>query len=180
MKLGIYVCYGNWSHLYGILHKSFPPVCVSACVSLPSLLGNGWINTFPRRRIHATIEELLDAWFSMRSMSYKRSQWVCLLSLLRNNSVNTLPWQRIIVGGVFYAVHVASKENRRLILPRTSCFIHSRWTLNVTPQAHEFANFVRTKFPLFIRIPLPEVLCESFFTVICRWNYYAFSLTMYA
>jgi hypothetical protein len=52
--------------------------------------------------------------------------WVCLyipLSLLGNNSVNTSPRQRRIVGDVvFYAVSVVSKENRRLVLTRTSCF----------------------------------------------------------
>jgi hypothetical protein len=43
------------------------------------------------------------------------------LSLLGNGSVNTFPRQRRIVGGmVFYAVHVISKESRRLVIPRTS------------------------------------------------------------
>jgi hypothetical protein len=40
MKLGM--C------LSGILHKYFPSVCVSVCVSPLSLLGNGSVNTFPR------------------------------------------------------------------------------------------------------------------------------------
>jgi hypothetical protein len=53
--------------------------------------------------------------------------WICLLillSLLAKNSVRTLPLQRrIIEGVVFCAAHISSKEIRRLILPRTSCFI---------------------------------------------------------
>jgi hypothetical protein len=39
-------------------------------------------------------------------------------------SVNTFPRQRRIVGGiVFYAVNVLSKESRRMVLTRTSCYI---------------------------------------------------------
>jgi hypothetical protein len=73
--------------------NSLQSVCVSVCVSLLSLLGNGPINTFARQRIQATIEELLDASFSMRSVRYKgESEGVCIpFSLLGNNSVKTLP-----------------------------------------------------------------------------------------
>jgi hypothetical protein len=45
---------------------------LSVCVSPLSLLGNGSVNTFPRQRIQVTIEELLDASFSMLSASYQR------------------------------------------------------------------------------------------------------------
>jgi hypothetical protein len=41
--------------------------------SLHSVLGNGSVNKFPRQRIYATIEELLDASFSMLSVSYQNS-----------------------------------------------------------------------------------------------------------
>jgi hypothetical protein len=61
-------------------------------------------------------KELLDASFSMWSVTYQRS-----LSLQGNGSVNTFPPQRRIVGVVFYAVRVVSKESRRSVLPRT-CF----------------------------------------------------------
>jgi hypothetical protein len=41
-----------------------------------SLLGNGSVNKFPRQRIYATLQELLDGTLSMRSVSY---QWrVCV------------------------------------------------------------------------------------------------------
>jgi hypothetical protein len=36
------------------------------------LLVNGSVNTFQRQRIHATIDEFLDASFTMRSVSYQR------------------------------------------------------------------------------------------------------------
>jgi hypothetical protein len=56
-----------------------------------------------------------------------KNLWVCLcisLSLLGNNSVKSFPRQRKIVGGVvFYVVHIASKESRRLVLPRTPCYL---------------------------------------------------------
>jgi hypothetical protein len=90
-------------------------------VSLVSLLGNGLVNTFPRQRIHATIEELLD-------ICVCGSVYVSPISLLGNNSVRTFLLQRIIVGGmVFYVVRVVSKESRRLVTLRTSCsFISSQ------------------------------------------------------
>jgi hypothetical protein len=66
------VYHGNWAHLNGILHKSLPSVCVSICISLLSLLCNSSVNTFPQQQIHATIGELLDASFSMWSVSYER------------------------------------------------------------------------------------------------------------
>jgi hypothetical protein len=51
--------------------------------------------------------------------------WLCAcryLSLPGWNSVRTFPLQwRIVEGVVFYAVLAVSKENRRLVLRRTSC-----------------------------------------------------------
>jgi hypothetical protein len=48
---------------------------------------------------------------------------VCVspLSLLGNGSVK-VPLSMLDNGYVFYAVRVVSKESRRLVLPRTSCF----------------------------------------------------------
>jgi hypothetical protein len=47
-----------------------------------------------------------------------------ILSLLGNSSIMTFPRQRIIiVGVVFCAVRVVSKESRQLVLPRTSCYL---------------------------------------------------------
>jgi hypothetical protein len=63
----------------------------------------------------------------MRSCSVSISP----LSLLGNGSVNTSPRQRIqtqrgVVGGVvLYVVDVLSMDSRRLVLPRTYCFIQS-------------------------------------------------------
>jgi hypothetical protein len=50
------------------------------CIPL-SLLGNSSVNMFPRQRIHA-IEELLDALFSIRSVSYPTR--VCVPPILVN------------------------------------------------------------------------------------------------
>jgi hypothetical protein len=59
----------------------------------------------------------------------KDSLLVCMcipLSLRGNGSVKTFPRQRRIVGGAdFYAVRVVSKEIRRSVLRRTSCFRRS-------------------------------------------------------
>jgi hypothetical protein len=76
------------------------------------VLGNDSVDTFPRQRIHTTLEELWEACVC-----------VCPLSLLGNSSVNTLPQQERIVGDVFCAVRVVSKESRGLVLLRTSCFL---------------------------------------------------------
>jgi hypothetical protein len=57
--------------------------------------------------------------------------WVCLcipLLLLGNNSVKSFRRQkRIFRGVVFYAARVVWKENRRSVLPRTSCL----WSLSL-------------------------------------------------
>jgi hypothetical protein len=113
--------------------------CVSVCVFRLSLQSNGSVKCIPpfgarqrlgkhvpAQRIHTTIEELLDASFSVLSVSYQRrvcgSVFVSPLSLLGNNSVKTFPRQRRIVGGVvFCAVRIVAKESGRFILPRTSC-----------------------------------------------------------
>jgi hypothetical protein len=45
------------------------------------------------------------------------------IMLLGNSLINIFPWQRRTVGGViFHAVCVISKESRRLMLTRTSCY----------------------------------------------------------
>jgi hypothetical protein len=47
---------------------------------------------------------------------------VGLLSLLGNGSVNRIPRQLRIIGGVvFYAICVVTKESKLLVLPRISC-----------------------------------------------------------
>jgi hypothetical protein len=132
MKLRMYVYHGNWAHLNGILHKSFP----SLCVSLLSLLCNGLVKSIPpfgaRQRfgIHVRMEMIACnrrivghvIFYAVRVLS-KESLWVCLcipLSLLGNNSVQTFPRQQRIVGGfAFYAVRVTWKGNRWLILHRS-------------------------------------------------------------
>jgi hypothetical protein len=86
-----------------------------------SLLGNGSVNPFSRQRIHATVEELLDSFLC--GPCRVKGEFVGLypLSLQGNGYVNTFPWQRRTIGGVvLYAVHVISKESKRLVLPRNS------------------------------------------------------------
>jgi hypothetical protein len=63
-----YVYRGTWAHLNGVLYKSLPLVYVAVCVSLQLLLGNGSVKTLPWQR--AYIEEVLDASFSVLSVSY--------------------------------------------------------------------------------------------------------------
>jgi hypothetical protein len=72
--------HGTWPHLNGVLHKFLPLVCVSnMCIPL-IVSSNGSVNTFPRQRIRAAIEELLDTSFSLRSVSYQRRvyRFVCV------------------------------------------------------------------------------------------------------
>jgi hypothetical protein len=95
--------------------ESYSFMSVSVCLSLLSLLGNGWVKTFARQRIHATIEELLDASFSVRSVSYQKRVFgsVYPLTLLGNNSVKIYPRRRrLVLGVVFCALRLLSKKSR--------------------------------------------------------------------
>jgi hypothetical protein len=65
------VYHGTWAHLNGVLHKSFPSVCVSLCVSPLSVLCNGSVNTSPQQRIHATIKSFVVPF----SMWFVSCQW---------------------------------------------------------------------------------------------------------
>jgi hypothetical protein len=59
------------------------------------------------------MEEMLDALFSLWSVSYKSRVCVSMypLSLLGNGLVNTFLWQQRTVGGItYYAVHAISKK----------------------------------------------------------------------
>jgi hypothetical protein len=91
-------------------------VCIRVCIP-PIVAG---------QRLGSTVPAVTNT-LNNRRIVGRVCLWVCLcipLSLLGNNSVKTSPWQRRIVGGVvFYAVCAVSKESRRLVLPRTSCFL---------------------------------------------------------
>jgi hypothetical protein len=95
------------------------PVCTSSL----SLLRNGSVNMFPRQTCtQLTLEELMDASFSTRSMSYQSKFCMSVSlyppSLLGNGSVNTSARQRRNV--VLYAVCIVSKETRWSVFPTTS------------------------------------------------------------
>jgi hypothetical protein len=53
------------------INPSHHSVCLYVYIRL-SLLGNGSIDTFLWQRIYETIEELLEASFSMRPVSYQK------------------------------------------------------------------------------------------------------------
>jgi hypothetical protein len=136
MKLGMQIMALEpiWTaYFISLYHQS-----VYVCVSLLSLLDSGLVNPLPRQRIHSTVEELLYA-------------SVCI-SLLGNNLVQTFPRQRRIVGGVVLcAVHVMSRESRRLILPRTSWYF---WRLLLRREHFAFKNIsvctsIRSGIPIY-------------------------------
>jgi hypothetical protein len=123
-----YVYHGTWAQLNGVLHKSLPPVCVSLCVSLISLLGKCSVKCIPPFIARQRLGKHVPAATNTRKNKIIVGHvclWVCLcipLLLLGNISVKTFPRQRRTVGGVvFYAVHVVSKESRPFGLLRTSC-----------------------------------------------------------
>jgi hypothetical protein len=105
---------------------------VSLCVFHLSLPGNGSGNTFPRQRVHATIEKLFNASFSVRPGSCQRRiygsmyppivamQWLGKHVL---TATNTSKNRRIVVGVVSYATRVIRKKGRRLVLARISCYL---------------------------------------------------------
>jgi hypothetical protein len=78
-----------------------------------SLPGNGSVNTFLSQQIHTTMEEMLDAPFSLWSVPCKSRVCVSVytLSLLGNGLVNTFLWQQRTVEGIIsYVVRVTSKK----------------------------------------------------------------------
>jgi hypothetical protein len=59
MKLGMYIMAPEPISTANFINPSHQSA--SVCVSFLSLLGKGSVHTFPWQRIHAAIEELLDA-----------------------------------------------------------------------------------------------------------------------
>jgi hypothetical protein len=123
------------SMLYSINHR----ISFSECMCIPLIvLGNGPVKCIlpliDRQRHYKHISTAVNT-CNKRRIVEGMCVWDCLcfpLPLPGNNSVKTLPWQRIIAGGdVTYAVHVVSREIRLLVIPRTLCFLLSYWVLNM-------------------------------------------------
>jgi hypothetical protein len=105
-KLGIYNIATELISTAYFINPSNPSVCLCVqpsydyketawlSLSLLSMLGNGSVNTLPWQRIHATIEELLDAPFSMRSVFYQRRVCGSVCVSPYRCWVNTLPQER--------------------------------------------------------------------------------------
>jgi hypothetical protein len=80
------VCHGSWAHLNGVLYKSLTSACVSVCLSLHSLWGNGSVHL-----------SLLSLWgngsvhLSLLSLWGNGSVHLSLLSLWSNGSVQCIP-----------------------------------------------------------------------------------------
>jgi hypothetical protein len=92
-----HVYHATWARLNGVLHKSLPSVCVSVFVSPITLLGNNTVKTSP--------------FFAKQRLGKNVTA-----------STNTRNSNRIVRRVVFSEFRVVSKESRRLVLPRTSCF----------------------------------------------------------
>jgi hypothetical protein len=78
-----------------------------------TLPGNGSVNRFLSQQIHTTLEEMLDALFSLWSVFYKSRVCVSVypLTLLGNSLVNAFLWQqRTVEGIIFYVVRVISRK----------------------------------------------------------------------
>jgi hypothetical protein len=67
MKLGMYIMAPEPISAAYFINPSHHSVCLNVYPTL-SLLGNGSVDTFPWQRIQTTIEELLEASFSIRSV----------------------------------------------------------------------------------------------------------------
>jgi hypothetical protein len=116
-------------------HKSLPSVCVFVCVSSLSLVGNGFVKSSPRQRIHETKNCWTCCLLSGPCIKGVRVGLCLLLSLRGNGSVNTYPRQLLIVGGVVLCeVHVVSEENR--IFSQNFLLICDDWKLNCVGVGH--------------------------------------------
>jgi hypothetical protein len=139
MKLGMYIMTTEPISMAYFINVSRPSVCLYVCPSYCSKATVGYV--YPAFRCQAAPRKHVSAaknthsnrgivgcviLYAIRVLS-KESLWVRLYipqGMFGNTSVKTLSLQRRIVGGVvFYAVRVISKESRRLVLPRTPCFI---------------------------------------------------------
>jgi hypothetical protein len=90
-------------------------MCIPAVIAEQGLCKNVTAST----TTHSEADKVLNISFSMRSMSYQKTDLFIALSLLCSGSVNMLPGH----GGVFFCdARVVSKESRRLVLPRTYVF----------------------------------------------------------
>jgi hypothetical protein len=74
MKLGIYVYHCTWAYLNGVLHKCLSSVCLSLSVSPIDARKRLSNDVTAAKNTHATIKELLDALFSMRSVTYQKKE----------------------------------------------------------------------------------------------------------
>jgi hypothetical protein len=72
-----YVYHGNWVYLSDVLHKSLPLVCVSVCLFLSSLLGNGSVKCIPQKSYLLAIHDHLP-------ISFGIMYYVCV-SILSSN-----------------------------------------------------------------------------------------------
>jgi hypothetical protein len=112
VKLGLYIM--TTEPISGIIHKSLPSVFVSVCVSHLSLLDKGSVKCiflrFARQRLGKHVPAEKGYTRNNRRILEHVYLWICLfilVSLLRNNLVNTFPrQQRIVEGVVFCAVRV--------------------------------------------------------------------------
>jgi hypothetical protein len=121
------VFYSTWAHLNGVFRKSLSSVDVYIYIYIsPHIITKQRLdrhvpaptNTSNDRRSFGHVV------FSAVRIVSKESLWVCLSSVVARELLGkTFSQQRRIVGGiVFYTVFALSKEIRRLILPRTSCY----------------------------------------------------------
>jgi hypothetical protein len=67
-----HVHHGTGAHLKSAFHKSLPSICV--CMCIPTIVARQRLgkHVTAEKNTHAIIEELLDASFSLRSVSYQR------------------------------------------------------------------------------------------------------------
>jgi hypothetical protein len=118
MKLGICIMATELVSTAYFINSS-TSVCVSLGVSLISLQGNGSAESLTWPRTHATIEELLKASFSLRSMSYQKEESVGL---------SVYP---PIVARQRLEKHVpVATKNRRRHFPCAPCYIKGKWAIS--------------------------------------------------
>jgi hypothetical protein len=82
-----YVYHGSWAQLKAVLHKSLPSVYVYPLIVARQQLGKNVTNT------QATLEEFLDASFSMGFVSYQRRVCVSVyLLIVTRQRLNLFLW----------------------------------------------------------------------------------------
>lgn len=124
------------SHVSSLLLQGSGPV---EC--MPPFSARIWLGKHSCGSEYTTIEELLDTLFSVPSVSYERTVCGYVRVSPYRCSAKTFPWQQIVGGVVFFAVHVVWKKSRQFSSSQNFLF----WNKE-SKQKYTYLSFSQSAF----------------------------------